>query len=483
MLKSKRNLIFLFFGILAILPFIILSFFIHPSADDFVLTTSRLDTGFWEYQKLAFNSWGGRYFGTLIVSLNPLVYQWSFGYQLFPVFLISACFFSVFLILKKIFTTILSGIEIIAYSLVFTALYFNVILSPAEAFYWLTGAATYTISSIFVLVLINLLIYREKNTSKNMKTMGFITLVVLTICISGSNEIGLATLLLLFFFMILYDGYYYRKIKISVVILFAIALCGGLIVFFAPGTQAKLDGLPYSLNLVYALSKSFQLSIFLLGYHFQNIPWILFSIIVFPFFGHFQQKITLFRQLGKPNFGLSLLISFIIIFSLYFTAYFSLGANPGWRVHNSIQIVFIILWIINLNSLYNFLASKKIDIKPLPKLFVNLLMSVACFFIFFDFYIKDLKQEPIFRSKVSQAYYDLFFKIENYSRSMKNRLDFINRLDFHNIPELIIFDETVEPATIFYQDITNDSEHWINTAYSKYHGLKKVKIETKTADN
>lgn len=50
------------------IPFVLLSFFNHPSRDDFCYANKVLEQGFWNSQINWYNNWTGRYFSTGILS-------------------------------------------------------------------------------------------------------------------------------------------------------------------------------------------------------------------------------------------------------------------------------------------------------------------------------------------------------------------------------------------------------------------------------
>ena len=91
-LSSEMFLIVL--GVFSVIPFIIISFFNNPAADDFAFPVEIHNHGFIGSQIWWYNNWLGRYFSSFLMSINPLVFNNFFLFKLIPIFLIASLFFS-----------------------------------------------------------------------------------------------------------------------------------------------------------------------------------------------------------------------------------------------------------------------------------------------------------------------------------------------------------------------------------------------------
>jgi hypothetical protein len=90
MLKKYRNgfVYFISLSLFCILPFLFLSFFNYPSADDYSMTFVLEKLKFWGAQKYWYLGWSGRYISTAILSLfHPLLFKKILLYQLYPILL------------------------------------------------------------------------------------------------------------------------------------------------------------------------------------------------------------------------------------------------------------------------------------------------------------------------------------------------------------------------------------------------------------
>ena len=143
---------------LLVLPFIAISFFDNPSADDYIISAVVRDNGFFAHYRQVYFEWSGRYFSTLLECFNPLVYGWFFGYKLIPILLIVLFYIGIFRLFKSIFGEELSSIKIHLISLILLLLYFNNIPSTAECIYWMDGSLEYFTGIILSLFFFALLI-------------------------------------------------------------------------------------------------------------------------------------------------------------------------------------------------------------------------------------------------------------------------------------------------------------------------------------
>ncbi|WP_460879602.1 hypothetical protein [Pontibacter rugosus] len=67
--KNKKTYWFiLVLGIYCLLPFLVLSFYTYPQADDFDFAVRDSQNSFWETQVYSYLNWSGRFFGTCLTT-------------------------------------------------------------------------------------------------------------------------------------------------------------------------------------------------------------------------------------------------------------------------------------------------------------------------------------------------------------------------------------------------------------------------------
>ena len=178
-------------GILTILPFIVISFFNNPTADDFCYNCQSRDLGFWNAQLSWYNGWSGRYFSSAILSIKPLVSDSFLIYKLIPIILLISLFTSIYYLSSLLFVNLKKRDFFILTFFILT-LYLIQIPSISQGFYWLAGSITYQLSNILAILLFCFLIKLiETNEIKYLIISIFFAFLVI-----GSNE---ASMLLISF--------------------------------------------------------------------------------------------------------------------------------------------------------------------------------------------------------------------------------------------------------------------------------------------
>ncbi|MFH0865413.1 MAG: hypothetical protein V1904_04430, partial [Bacteroidota bacterium] len=173
---------------LLLLPFLLLSFFCHPSADDYIISSVVRDSGISAHFHQTYTEWSGRYFSTIIACFNPLVYGWIGGYKIIPLFLMMLFYCSVYYFFLIIFQQSLSSAKKHLASLFFTILYFNNMPSTSECIYWMSSSLNYFLSITFLLFFFSLILktWHEEKSKTGLR----ILLIMLPVMIIGSNEIS-----------------------------------------------------------------------------------------------------------------------------------------------------------------------------------------------------------------------------------------------------------------------------------------------------
>ena len=99
LLAAKLLLIIALFVFFA--PLIILPFFNHPCADDYICGYQLKEKGFWAYQSFIYQHWGGRFAATFTGSLFALNNYLYDHYYMHSILLLIINFFSIISVLWK----------------------------------------------------------------------------------------------------------------------------------------------------------------------------------------------------------------------------------------------------------------------------------------------------------------------------------------------------------------------------------------------
>lgn len=290
------------------------------------------------------STWQGQYFvNWLIMSFLAIFgsenYCYVIVFTLIP--LILAEFYLAYAVLvKKLGSTYSQMIIVIVPIIIF---HISVPISLVEAFYWLSGAITYTTTYAISLISIALMLelWSVKKGGHVKASVLSVILMLLSVGLGGSNFVTGLFMLLVF---VLFAGYaLFKKNRwrsIYVVNLLVFVLCF-LITVFSPGaTNRRLENADASIPAVKAILLSlYEAFKFIKTW---SLPFVLLLLVVMiPVFWKIVKK----KKFRYPYPLLVLVISFGIYAAQFTPNQFALGILGAYRVQNiyRYQLLFLLL--------------------------------------------------------------------------------------------------------------------------------------------
>jgi hypothetical protein len=475
--SDKRFEIVLFvILILMTLPFFILAFFNHPSADDYCIASMIKNNSFWDYQKAIYNTWTGRYFANFAQALYTKNIDLVIASRIIPIFLLSSLLISIITFISVLSKGLLSRLKIALYSLILFVLYLNIFPSTSEGVYWITGATEYLFANILTLFFLSIVI--KLNIVEKTTTKIFLTLlaVMLSFMAIGLNEINLCIIFSIIFLTLLYRLYFKQKFSYFnlIILLFILIFC--YLDISAPGNYLRAGEFSGKFGLLSSLRISAISVIKLFGIHFQNPSFLLISLVFIPFAITISTKFEIFKNVLRINPFIILVSSLLFIFLLYIPATFSMGINPPMRVHSTIAFVFMMLWFFNIIVFINQVKPSVAENFSINKKLVFVLWIVIIITMMTDFY-KEPGQQINYRGNVCRAIYDVTFRACDFNKQMNERYAHIIKAKQAGL-KAIEFDELKNaPTTIFFIDVSKEKDHWINSCYSQYYSIDTISLK------
>jgi len=472
--KNFRPDYILLFGLIVLaIPLIISCNYIQPSADDFIYASwakTSQQTNYWQYQIWNYLSWNGRYFSTILLTFNPLVFQSFAGYKLIPIFILLVFYTGLFSFLKSL--TNEKNIRIHIFSLMLSICYFNMVPSLPETLYWMSGAVTYTLTWGFLFYWGSFLIKYYKN--EHHKSINAFFIFLLTFIIIGSNELSafitLTASCVLFVFRILSK----RKLELFTLLLLIFSGALLVLVFLAPGNKARLMQFDNHYNLQYALVSTLKNSIKIFVFHIKNPALIVLVILVWLNIS----KNTFFNFTKEQTYNRSLYfiaaVMFIIIPIGYFSSAFNMGIEPPLRVHGfmGIIVIFILLYfsvMIRLNQ-----SKLSISTHLIKKL--NILLSIAFFVFVLGSFHRKAGEAVYFTGNITQALYDVSKNATLYNMAHQKRHKLIESEKCKGNLHISVPAIQFKPPSIYFVDIKADSTHWINWGTAHFFNIKSIRL-------
>ncbi|MBX3255933.1 MAG: hypothetical protein KF862_17495 [Chitinophagaceae bacterium] len=187
-------------ALLTLLPFVILSFFSHAGADDYLMQGIYEQSGFWQTQKNLYANWNGRFFANFLQILGIKYKLVTSYYFVFSLVLFLLTYFAAFYLVKTLNRFILgnslSSGQIIQTGFIGLMLNIYLLANTGENFYWYSAALIYQMPVIILLLLFSLLVKRFTATGrKNVRQDVMICLLLALI--AGCNETIAVTMIVL----------------------------------------------------------------------------------------------------------------------------------------------------------------------------------------------------------------------------------------------------------------------------------------------
>lgn len=448
----------------ALVPFLLLACYTHPSADDYWLTNMVIATDAWQAQWDIRQNWSGRYFSLFLASFNPLVYNAFNGYKIIALLMLICTYGALLVLVKTFLSGGLSRQVILLISLVLLVLHVGFMPAVSQGYYWLSGSLSYQTANIFLLLLLAALghFYQIRDTPQQVKYSLLITLL-LFISI-GCNETNMVLIAFLMSAFLVVDSLMYRHLNYTLLYLLVItAICCSL-VYFAPGNAIRLQEYPANGNLFFAGTYAVAVALNNILNWLAATPLIALTLLFIPY----SLKLARVRKEQKyVHPAVAILLFFLSLVVSFFVAYWSKGSHAPPRVQNNIYLLFIIGWFLTLHHGVAYLHHQyALQLLPVPRYVVWLICIWVGLLLFYNR-----------QSNIRTAYGDLLSgRAARYNQEMNARYQFLQN---SNCQICAIPKVRNMPATIFFEELPADTT-WKNRYFSAYFGKKLMRLRSDT---
>ncbi len=454
--SSPANFI-LVLGILAVLPFLLLTLYIHPTMDDFAYATRDMNTGFFAAQAKIYLTWSGRYFGTAMSRLNPIMEQDFVRYKVYA-FVLILLFISATLFL---FHSLLGQLRFrhkAALSLLVFSVYLMQLPDIAQGFYWLMAYMAHLSAVIYTLVLLGVLLQLESAPSNTAKRLLQALGLLLVFAIVGSNEMSLIMLNAMLLLLLLTQWQLHKKLSAYHVCLFLVAFALGLVVVLAPGNYARMAGQVKSGSLLFSVAGAGMLTFF------SFVKWgfvlLLMSLIYLFTWAPSVYHHTKEKGLFKASIPLAPAWYLLTVFVMHFIHLYATGFRAGSRVENVMYAFFLFGWLHLLQVIINRYGDRLLHVIPAkPGAVATVLMAM--------FTIQTFSLE----SNVTTAYLDIVSgRAATFDQELNARYRYLKKTDCSPCP---ITPVSVLPKSLYiFSALRPDEveEMGINNDYAAFWG-------------
>ncbi len=354
--------------------------------------------------------------------------------------------------------------------------------STAEAFYWLCGAVTYTTSYALSLISLGLLVnllFAERN-SRLQNILSVIVLLILSVCLGGSNFVtGLFMLLVCGLFAV-YGIVAKHKYRLIYFINLAVYTVCFLLTAFSPGaTNRRIENADAQVSAIKAICMSlYDAAIYVSTWTFPFV--LLLCLVMVPLFWKIVKNV-------KCRFPVPLLI-LVISFGMFAAQFtpneYALGIIGTYRVQNIYRFQMIFWLLGNEFYLLGWLHSRFPDRKipflsaaaekwkriPLSSVIYGVLAGVlvlAAMYINVGPGAAPYKAYRDLRDGTAAVYYE-----EHQERLLL--------LEDKSLDDVVLEAFTNPPSALFFEDL-KEVNNWENQHAAEYYGKNSILVRTKQA--
>lgn len=446
-------LLFLGTGLLVLLPFLLLTQYNHPQADDYGFAVRDMTHGFWETQKNYYMNWSGRYFSTAAASVNPIIYG-NFGiYKACSLLLILLLAALSCLLLHRLFRKKFSILQTLALAALFLSTYLMQMPSVSEGLFWLSGYLGYQLPNLMMLLLLISLISFSQTNSKNLKALYITIAALLCIAMAGSNEMSLV-LAFTTTLLLLVSNRKNRQNRPYILSLFAVCAVACMVAVLAPGNYVRMEDHPDAGKPVWSV----VYAAFLTGLSFYRwlVP-VLLATVLYTFYWGLPLAGKLQNNIFNISLRRSLLYFIVTLFLMQFAFTWAVGERPTPRVENVIYFFFVFGWFYNVQvalTKYGHLLQAERNLSQV--------LPLAVFILF-------LLQVFSMDSNIATAYTDLVSgKAAAYDKALQQRYAYLRN---SGCDTCAIKPLPAIPQTLYFTDILEGQENssfWVNAGFAAY---------------
>jgi len=469
-LQNALYLVLFVLLIAAIIPFFLLTFYAHPSADDFSYAVAYRTGDFWNHVVGEYLTWKGRYFAIFVTVLfhqsGDMIVNYKYPLLLF----LTSLFFALYYLVRTVFEEKASFWQTLFCTLAFGTFYIITLPKVSAALYWADGAFQYQVGSIFFLLSVASLLrlYRKVNNP----FLPTLTSVLFIFAAIGSTEIFMISLSTLVGLIFLYKFFILKQNRLHWSVVLAVTVSSSALLVLAPGNAIRM-------RLASENSQQFWFSVSRSIYHGGEalINWISHPALWFLSIVFIPVALYLFyiKGIRKDASWTRLLLILALLIGQIWISFFATwwaAANPApWRTLNVIYLVFLVGWFFLLLELIAVISKNR------KLVYIDRLFSIPTRVLMLTSIIL-LSVLLISKSHVRGAYGDLLGGgAVAYDNFMKERYAYIKQQKKNagqERPAVIVEKMNNPPRILVYTDISRDKSDWRNNGYARYFGLSSI---------
>jgi len=457
--RSLRLLGILF--LLLVLPFLAISWYAYPSMDDYGFADRLRTQGFIGAQITWYVTLQGRYFSTALIYASSYLMQ-AGVYWLIPVALILAMFFAFRTLFRSLGGGECGGTRPSACALAVLAIYLCQMPQPVTGLYWSTGACSYLIPGVLLVLLLSALTRATGTEGGKNRTwlMGVSCLLIFAI-IGCSEPHMIATLAVVGLGSAVAVATRHPSRWRWLCLLIVALLCAAIVIG-APGNRARL-------SLCDDTYRRFPLRGALAAIRFSKIAFLSWafdatilsaSILFVPLAFHASGRIRALRE--RPRWLLALPLAWLATFAaMAFACFYGTGSAPPPRVINGLYLFFLLGWFMTAAIAVACFVKPRLEGHGIPDYLLYAAGGI-------------LAANLVFQTNYTPVLRDLVLRAPAYKRQVRERETLIRTALANHVENLVVPGFENPPATLCFGGIVPNPASWQNVDFAAFWGLKSI---------
>jgi hypothetical protein len=397
--------------LLAILPYFLACWYIHPFFDDYFFASQIHANGLAGFTRYFYLNWSGRYSEEILMAIvNSKIKDASnVQYFLFGLFVLTSLLCSFFYLVHVIFKSYYSLFNKAIIALTVFAFYLAFMPELFTSFYWYCSSY-YQLCLSFLLLNIALII----NIFKEEKEWIYkINLLFLNVFIAGFSEVTIFSFGILYFAIVVHHYLKYKKIKTYWLLLLLVFCSCAIFNILSPGNFVRMciaksgaeNGFIFS-----SLRAVYDLILFHGVYTFFKTPFLFFCILFLSLAISYLKSGIPLTKIFNVNPLYSIIVTLLIFYLQHALSIYGAGYSLQGRVFNFSIFLFYLAFAYNLLVVLYYFSGKittpSFKINPLA---AKWLMIVIVFLFNFSDNNRllwgDLARElPAFQKQLTERY-------------------------------------------------------------------------------
>lgn len=444
-----------------LLPFLVNALYCYPATDDFYISSLARDEGFFQALHYHYTHFNGRFASISLLFLNPLAYDWVGGYKLAP-WLLS-------LILGLAFISCVGAVSgagftrksrvLFAFAVLWA--FFDQMPDIRPGLYWLSATVTYQIGgALFLLYFSGLLTQLQRQ--ENSGILAKVGVVVIAGILPGFNELLMLITLSVTGALVLWFYSQEKRLPVWIVVLLGSVVVGSAFLLLAPGNSLRMANYSLERNLWDAAILSCNAAFSQIT-TWMTTPAVL-CLSVATFFGMRNRGGSL-HPLFQSVHPL-LLLGFLLLglMACFFLPIWATGHYPDRRVLNLIFLLFLSGWLIHVACWGSYTAHL-----PFPA-FAKRTRWLSGFL------------GVLFLGGLLMLGHSNWWLVVNdltsgrsagFAQEQRHRYNLIYR---SKKADLEVPPLRTLPRSLFFSDIRQSSDNWINQSYARFFRMRSVVV-------